>query len=223
MSDLSIGSMSSMLISPAPPDTERKTLRIPSTANSTSANCLNPSASRQTRSARSMSSTTTPMWLMRWNIRPPRGGPYHGLARSGHLLRRRDTELVDAPDRERTAPELVRRIHGRDRRHLPVLRLVAEEMRGMGLGAGRLAVLVGGGAEVPHLLQLDRERAELVGDRDARDRDELRRALRPLHPVAEEVVDARIGRQGRRPDEALRARHEEAVRLDRVDDDAPEL
>src|SRR5215468_3630389 len=70
MSDLSSGSMSSMLISPGRPDSDRNTLRMPSTSNRASENFLKPSWSRQMRRAASMSLTNTPMWLMRFSMNP---------------------------------------------------------------------------------------------------------------------------------------------------------
>src|SRR5262245_3755777 len=62
------GSMSSMLISPGRPDSDRNTLRMPSTSNRASENFLKPSWSRQMRRAASMSLTNTPMWLMRFSM-----------------------------------------------------------------------------------------------------------------------------------------------------------
>src|SRR5581483_9168294 len=152
--------------------------------------------------------------------------PCGALRSRPQCLDRRDAELALLQHREAPRPELVVGVgRGPREARLPVrrLRLVAEEVR---VGRrDRFVVLADRRAEVLRLLQIELlgGRRELVG-RAHLLRDEARRPGADLHLVALVVVDGgRDARRRRRADEALAGRHEEKIRLHRVDEDRAEL
>ena len=147
--------------------------------------------------------------------RRDRDGEGRGRRRRRRVQLRRDAEVERLLDVERLAAELVGGV-GADRREARLeLHLVTEQLLAVELGARLLVVLVGRHAEPPELHDVHGERAELVDD-DRRDaRGELGRPRRGARLVAGEMIGDGRGRRRRRRDEALGARHQQALGLQR--------